>query len=112
MRERPAVSLPGRLVLPSYGVLGGLLALVVARAYLLVALASRGGLGSGDVKFSGLLGMAMGWQGWSAVVTGTLVTWLGTAAVLLVLRILGRRPSAMPMGPFLLSGTLFALASG
>lgn len=123
--------LPGRLVLPSYGVLGGLLALdaavtvrwgnlltalaaslVVALAYLLVALASRGSLGSGDVKFDGLLGMAMGWQGWSAVVTGTAVAWLGAAAVLFALRCLGRRPNAVPMGPFLLAGTLFALVSG
>lgn len=120
--------LPGRLVVPSYGVLGGLLSLeainterwenlltalaaafVVALAYLLVALASSGGLGSGDVKFGGLLGMAMGWQGWSAVVTGTAVAWTGAAAVLLVLGCLGRRPGALPMGPFLLVGALVAL---
>lgn len=123
--------LPGRLVVPSYGVLGGLLAFeaagterwgniltafaaafVVVLAYLLVALASHGGLGSGDVKFGGLLSMAMGWQGWSTVVTGTAVAWLGAAAVLIALRCLGRRPGAMPMGPFLLLGTLVALVFG
>ena len=123
--------LPGRLVVPSYAVLGGLLALdavvterwgnlltalvaavAVALAYLLAALASRGGLGSGDVRFGGLLGMALGWQGWPAVVTGTAVAWLGAAAVLFALRCFGCRPSAVPMGPFLLTGTLFALTSG
>lgn len=123
--------LPGRLIVPSYGVLGGMLtfeavgserwghlltalsaASVVALAYLVVALASRGGLGSGDVKFGGLLGMATGWQGWPAVVTGTVIAWLGAAAVLLVLRCLGRHLDSMPMGPFLLVGALVALASG
>ncbi|MDN5747154.1 MAG: prepilin peptidase [Pseudonocardia sp.] len=122
--------LPRRVIAPGYGVLGGLLlleavgsrrwgnlltalaaAFVVALVYLLVALASRGGLGSGDVRFGGLLGMAMGWQGWPAVVTGTAVAWVAAAAVLLVARLLGRRPGAIPMGPFLLVGTLAALVS-
>jgi leader peptidase (prepilin peptidase)/N-methyltransferase len=121
----------GRLVVPSFGVLGGLLALeavgterwgnlltalaaavTVALAYLLLAVASRGGLGSGDIKFGGLLAMALGWQGWSSVVTGTAVTWLAAAAALFVLRCLGRRPGAMPMGPFLLVGALAGLVVG
>lgn len=125
LRER---RLPGCLIFPSYGVLGGLLtleaiiterwanlltalaaALVVALAYLLVALASRGGLGSGDVTFGGLLGLAMGWQEWPAVVTGTALAWMAAAATLFVLRCLGRRPGVMPMGPFLLVGALVAL---
>jgi len=123
--------LPGRLVIPSYGVLGSLLAVeairherwgnlvttlaaafAVAVVYLLVALASSGGLGSGDVKFGGLLAMAMGWQGWSAVVTGTAVAWVGAATVLLVVCCRGHRPGAIPMGPFLLVGALIALVSG
>jgi leader peptidase (prepilin peptidase)/N-methyltransferase len=123
--------LPGRLVVPSYGVVGGLLgveaigherwgnlvtaliaAVAVALTYLVVALASSGGLGSGDVKFGGLLGLAMGWQGWSTVVTGTAVAWVAAAAILLALRCLGRRPGAVPMGPFLLAGALLAIASG
>ncbi|WP_300015835.1 prepilin peptidase [Pseudonocardia sp.] len=123
--------LPRRLVVPGLGVLGGLLtveaagtgrwenlltaltaAATVGLAYLLVALASNGGLGSGDVTFGALLGMAMGWQGWATVVTGTAVAWLGAAALLLVLRCVGRRPRAIPMGPFLLGGALAALLSG
>jgi len=123
--------LPGRLIVPSFGVLAGLLVLeaagtgrwgnlltalvaafVVALAYLLVALASSGGLGSGDVRFGGLLGMATGWQGWSAVITGTVVAWTGAAAVLLVLHCLGRRPGAIPTGSFLLVGAMVALVTG
>lgn len=123
--------LPRQLVVPSFGVLAGLLAAeaattgrweglvtalaaaaVVALAYLLVALASSGGLGSGDITFGALLGMAMGWQGPATVVTGTAIAWTGAAAVLLGLRCLGRRTAAIPMGPFLLGGALVALLSG
>lgn len=122
--------LPGRIVVPSYVVLGGLLAfeavgderwqdLVTALAaaatlvvaYLVVALASDGGLGSGDVKFGGLLGMAMGWQGWPAVVTGTAIAWAGAAAVLIVLRCRGHRIDSLSMGPLLLGGALVAVVS-
>lgn len=123
--------LPRRLVVPAAGVLAGLLtveatgtgrwenlftalaaAAAVGLAYLVVALASNGGLGSGDVTFGAMLGMAMGWQGWSTVVTGTAAAWLGAAVILLVLRCVGRRPRAIPMGPFLLGGALVALLSG
>lgn len=123
--------LPRHLVLPGYGVVGGLLAaaaagterwsdlftalaaaLVVALAYFAVALASSGGLGSGDVTFGGLLGLAMGWQGWPTVITGTAVAWTGAAVVLLVLRCVGQRPGTVPMGPFLLVGAMVALLSG
>ena len=123
--------LPARLVLPSCGMLVGLLgveaftgnrlgdlltafaaAFVLALTYLAVALASNGGLGSGDVMFGGLLGVAMGWQGWSTVLTGSAVAWIMAAAVLLTLRWFGRRPDTLPMGPFLLTGALVAIASG
>lgn len=120
--------LPRQLVVPALGVVGSLLAVeaaaagrwenlgsavaaaaVIGLAYLAVALASNGGLGSGDVTFGALLGMAMGWLGWPVVLTGTAVAWTGAAAAFLVLRCLGRRPRAIPMGPFLLGGALVAL---
>ncbi len=122
--------LPRQLVVPGLGVLGGLLfveaaaagrwenlgtalaaAGVIGLAYLAVALASNGGLGSGDVTFGALLGMAMGWMGWPVVLTGTAVAWTGAAASLLVLCYLGGRPRTIPMGPFLLGGAVIALLS-
>ncbi|WP_091628027.1 prepilin peptidase [Amycolatopsis saalfeldensis] len=70
-----------------------------------------GGLGGGDFRLSGLLGLAMGWAGWTAVLTGTLLGWLAAAIALLVLRI-GRGSDAshdIPLGPFLITGTLVAV---
>ena len=124
--------LPGRLLLTGYALLAGLLALeavrttglaayvraataaaVVAGTYLAVALASRGGLGAGDVKLGGLLGMAMGWQGWPVVLTGTLLAWAaGAIAILIAPRVTGRPHDSIPMGPFLLGGAVLALGLG
>lgn len=70
-----------------------------------------GGLGGGDLRLSGLLGLALGWTGWTAVLTGTLLGWLAAAIALLVLRI-GRGSDAsheIPLGPFLITGTLAAV---
>lgn len=122
--------LPRQLVVPGLSLLVGLLAVeaaatggwsnfgtalaasaVIGLAHLAVALASNGGLGSGDVTFGALLGMATGWLGWPVVLTGTAVAWAAAATALLVLRCVGRRPRAIPMGPFLLSGALVALLS-
>jgi leader peptidase (prepilin peptidase)/N-methyltransferase len=80
------------------------------------ALISPGGMGFGDVKLLGLLGILLGWFGWSVlalgVVLGFLVGALGTG-VLLVLRRTGWR-SEVALGPSLLTGAALALllASG
>ena len=63
------------------------------------------GLGYGDVRLSGLLGLFLGWLGPAAMVTAALVGSLGAAAVALVL--LARRRSlaaTLPFGPFLAIG--------
>ena len=118
--------LPGVLVLPSYLVLGvafGVDAVlranydnllrsvagmvVLAVAYLGLALAV-GGLGAGDVKLAGLLGLALGWWGWTALFTGTFLGWLLAAVVRVALRTTGRveRDDPMPLGPFLAMGAV------
>lgn len=122
--------LPSELILPAYAVLGVLFAtsailgadaqnLLRALAgattltilYLIIGLASRGGLGAGDVKFGGLLGMALGWSDWSAIVTATILAWLSAALVTIFAR--SSRTvqdiAPVPMGPFLLGGTLAAI---
>ncbi len=123
--------LPGRLTLPSIAVIGGLVAVsatrandpaplvralaagaVLAIAYLLVALASRGGLGAGDVKLAGLLGLALGWQSWTAVITGTVAAWVAAALFLLLARVAGGGTRAVPMGPFLIGGAGLAIIAG
>jgi leader peptidase (prepilin peptidase)/N-methyltransferase len=91
-------------------VLAGLAAFVAAVA---AALISPGGMGFGDVKLLGLLGLLLGWFGWSVlglgVVLGFVVGALGTV-VLLVLRRAGWR-TEVALGPSLLLGAVLALAA-
>ena len=70
-----------------------------------------GGLGGGDLRLGSLLGLALGWVGWTAVLTGTLFGWLAAAIALLILRI-GRGSETshdIPLGPFLIAGALAAV---
>ncbi len=93
------------------GALAGMAVLVVF--YLVLALISRGGLGAGDVKLGGLLGLALGWLGWPALVTATFLGWCAAAVVWLVLRVAGRRArdSLLPMGPFFLAAALVVVCT-
>jgi len=84
--------------------------IVLAAGYLVLALA-LGGLGSGDVKLAGLLGLALGWQSWSAVLAGTVLGWLLAGIARALLRATGSvsRDAAMPLGPYLVLGALLAI---
>ena len=70
------------------------------------------GLGYGDVRLSGLLGIALGWFGWDALLAGLYTgVLLGTVfgGALTAARRLTRK-SHYPMGPFLLIGTWLTVA--
>jgi leader peptidase (prepilin peptidase)/N-methyltransferase len=122
--------LPDAIVLPSYlvGALlmapavaaggawrpaaRGLLAMAaLAALYLAIALLYPGGMGMGDVKLAGLLGLYLGWLGWSSVWVGTLSGFLLGGLVGTVLLGSGRasRKTAIPFGPFMLAGAMLAL---
>jgi leader peptidase (prepilin peptidase) / N-methyltransferase len=126
--------LPNRILLP--GALGAAALLVLAAALddawpallrallaaavcfgvlLVMALLAPAGLGMGDVKLAGLLGLLLGWLGWPVVLLGFFAGFLVQAVVgvaLLALRRAGRR-TELPFGPALLAGALgAALASG
>ncbi|MFI6098178.1 prepilin peptidase [Lentzea sp. NPDC051213] len=124
--------LPGVLLLPSFVVLGALFAVSAivhsngssfARAlaglaasaafYVVLGLAAGGGLGAGDVKLGGLLGLALGWASWWAVVAGAFLGWCLGALMWGGLRLSGRLPQGflLPMGPFLLLGALVAVGA-
>lgn len=79
--------------------------------YLLLALVYPAGMGLGDVKLAFVLGMALGWLSWSAVVVGTFLAFLiGAVVGLAVIAIRGGgRKTAIPFGPFMLAGALIAL---
>lgn len=69
------------------------------------------GLGFGDVRLAGLLGLYLGWFGPAAVLTGlTVGALIGgvTGALLLAARRVGRH-RMLPYGPFLVLGAWFAL---
>jgi leader peptidase (prepilin peptidase)/N-methyltransferase len=77
-----------------------------------VAAVSREGLGFGDVKLLGLLGLVLGWAGWGVLLAGVFLGLLAGAVVSLVLlatRRAGWR-TALPFGPPLLAGAVLALA--
>ncbi len=73
---------------------------------------SPAGLGFGDVKLLGLLGLLLGWLGWGVLLTGVFLGLLTGAVVslgLLATRRAGWR-TAIPFGPPLLAGAVVALA--
>ena len=79
--------------------------------FLAIALAYPKGMGGGDVKLAGVIGLMAGFPGalialWLGVVSGGIV-----AIGLLVMRKLGRKDS-MPFGPFLALGAVVALLAG
>jgi leader peptidase (prepilin peptidase)/N-methyltransferase len=123
--------LPDRILLPSFPVAVALLGFAAWRGYdaellwrgvlagallfavfLLLALVSPpGSLGLGDVKFVGLLGLFLGFLGWSTVWLGMMIAF-GLAATYVGVRALtrcGPRNGMLPLGPALLVGTLLAV---
>ena len=125
--------LPDAIVLPSYAVVGLLLAAAAAAtaewgsllraaagagilfgAYFAMAFAYPAGMGLGDVKLAGLLGMALGWLGWGELAVGGFGAFLLGGAFALVLVALGRagRGSGIPFGPWMLLASAVAVFAG
>lgn len=125
--------LPNALTLPSYVV--GLVLLAVpavldsrpddlVRAvlgavalfgfYFLLALIYPAGMGFGDVKLAGVLGLYLGFLGWDAVIVGGFAGFLIGAVVGVGLMVAGRarRRTAVPFGPSMLAGTLVGVLWG
>lgn len=71
------------------------------------------GMGYGDVRLSGLLGIALGYLGWGELLTGVYAGFLigGLGGLLLsLLRVVDRK--AYPFGPFMLIGTVVGVLLG
>jgi len=124
--------LPDLIVLPSYpivfvlllvptvvtgqwdallrGVLAGLALFV---GYLMLALISPGGggLGLGDVKLAGVLGLLLGWLGWSPAIVSVLAAFIIGGFIALILLLLRRtsRSSSIAFGPSMILGAWVAL---
>ena len=125
--------LPDAIVLPSYLVLGILLvtaaflvgdiegaartaagAGVLFAGYLGLVLISPRGMGMGDVKLAGVIGLVLGFSGWSALGVGTLAAFLLGGIVGVVLIVLGRarRNTGIPFGPWMLAGAWVGILLG
>ncbi|TFV52760.1 prepilin peptidase [Geodermatophilus sp. DF01-2] len=86
-------------------------AVVLFAVFLALALVSPGGLGMGDVKLAALLGLYLGWLGWTAVLLGALAGFVVQAVValgLLAARRVGLR-AELPFGPAMLAGAVLAI---
>jgi leader peptidase (prepilin peptidase)/N-methyltransferase len=128
--------LPDAIVLPSYPVGLALLALAswnpggaadwsaLLRAvlaavalfafYYVVRLVYPAGMGLGDVKLAGVLGLYLGWTGWGAVLVGWFAAFLlgGLFAVALLVAGRARRKSGIPFGPWMLLGAAVGVVVG
>lgn len=123
-------TLPNWLVLPSYAV--GILFLGIASftgegatpfirailaatimwvAYLVIALAYPGGMGFGDVKFAGVIGLFLGYLGWSVLLTGALAAFVLGAfyAIALLIKRSADRKTGIPFGPWMMAGAWLAV---
>jgi len=124
--------LPTYLITPTFGALVGLVLVgwavtgdgdAVVRAglgfvtcgafYFILWFVYPRGLGFGDVRLSGLLGLALGWLGWGQVLVGMYAGFLlgGVIGGLLALiKIVERK--GFPFGPFMLLGAVVGLLWG
>ncbi|GAA1843949.1 prepilin peptidase [Microbacterium koreense] len=123
--------LPNAIVLPAYPVtlvvltvccllgedwgrlargLIGALALFVF--YLALRLMSPRGMGGGDVKLAGLLGLLLAWVGWTALAVGTLAGFVlgGLYGIGLLAARRADRRTAIPFGPWMLAGAWIGIA--
>lgn len=125
--------LPDSIVLPSYVVLAVLLgaaalltgdlegaartaagAGILFGGYLLLALISPRGMGMGDVKLAGVIGLVLGFSGWAALAVGTLAAFLlgGVVGIALIVAGRARRNTGIPFGPWMLGGAWVGILLG
>ncbi|MCP2250979.1 prepilin peptidase [Lentzea aerocolonigenes] len=89
-------------------VLGGL---TLAFVYRVLEFVNPAGMGYGDVKLSGVIGMALAWLGWPVLLLGAALAFILSAVVSLVLLLLRKvtLKSTLPFGPFMLLGAFAAV---
>ena len=95
------------------GIATQLIAGIAAGAVLLLcALAYRGGLGLGDVKLGGVMGLFLGSSVAVALVAGVLAGGLAGIGVIARLGVRQGRRTSMPYGPFLAIGGVVGILAG
>lgn len=124
--------LPNAIVLPLWGACALLLAasaatgagvepllrallgsLVLFAAFLALRIASPRGMGGGDVKLAGVVGMLLAWIGWEALVVGVAAGFVlgGLFGVALIIVRRAHRRTAIAYGPWMLAGAWLVLGT-
>ena len=122
--------LPAKLLTPAYPIVAALLTLAaiaehngtaILRSlagmiflsvfYLIIALAAPGALGAADIRLAGLLGLALGWPGWTTVISGAMLGLLYGSLTGAAMIVFGRatRHTLIPFSPALIAGAFTAL---
>jgi leader peptidase (prepilin peptidase)/N-methyltransferase len=125
--------LPNSIVLPSYLVAGILFTVAAWLAgewetllragigmavlyifYFLLRSIRRGGMGGGDVKLAGVIGIYLGWLGWGALAVGAFAAFVfgGVFGLVLMLARRAGRKSAIPFGPWMILGAWTGVFAG
>ena len=125
--------LPNVITLPSYVVVPVLLLLPAAvdglwpdylRAiaggailyafYFLLVFIYPAGMGFGDVKLAGVLGLYLGWLGWGALAVGAFLGFLlgGLGGIALMIFTRAGRKTKIPYGPYMIAGAFVAIFIG
>lgn len=123
--------LPNRIVLPT---LGALIVLVIVEAlvtadaermlrallgglllgafYAVMHLASRQGMGGGDVKLAAVIGLVLAWHGWWTLLLGAAAAFLLGALFALVLMLLRKANGStrIAFGPWMILGAALAIS--
>lgn len=126
-------TLPNRIVLPAYLVGGALLTAgavllgepgrlgvaaagggIMFIAYFVMAWIRPGGMGMGDVKLAGVLGMYLGWLGWGQLAVGAFAAFLlgGLFAIALLIGRRANKGSGIPFGPWMIAGAWVGALAG
>lgn len=125
--------LPNALTLPSY-VVGAVLLSAAAIAehepvriwhaavgmaamyvfYFALATLKSGGMGFGDVKLAGVIGMFLGFLGWGPLVVGAFLAFLlgGLGGVTLMVAGRAGRKTKVPFGPYMVGAAYIAIIAG
>jgi leader peptidase (prepilin peptidase)/N-methyltransferase len=127
-------TLPNKLVLPSYFVIAALLTTTAALTgnwtallgagigmadlfafYFILAFMYPAGMGFGDVKLAGVVGLLLGWFGIPALIVGAFAAFLLGALFSIVLFAINRKkekPKGIPFGPWMIVGAWVGILFG
>ena len=88
--------------------------LALGLLYLALAVARPGGMGFGDVKLAGVLGLFLGYLGWDALAVGAFLAFFlgGLFGLVLIIIRRGGRTTAIPFGPWMLAGAWLGIFIG